>query len=294
MKDIATIRKTDTAYPPLLKEIPDAPEQFFLRGAISPLPALAVVGSRAMTAEGKRALTFLLSGCERAPMCIVSGLALGVDGLAHSLALKHHLATTAVLGSGVDDASIYPREHVGLACDILSTGGAVLSEYAPATPSYKSHFPERNRIIAGMSCATLVVEASSKSGALITAFLALEYNRDVAVIPHSLFHPNGEGVHRLLKRGAIPVTSPSDLLALVKLPTPAGTAVFVSAAEYTLCEKLKERGLFLDEICEQMDCSIASAMTQLSPLLQRTILIEQRDGRYALAAPFTSLCVGRG
>lgn len=273
-------------YPPLLREIPDRPRELFVRGAIPDIPFLAVVGSRRMTSDGKRALSYLLNGCANAPFGIVSGLALGIDGLAHALAIKNRLPTLAVLGSGVSDDAISPRRHVPLAHSILENKGAILSEYAPDEPGYASHYPERNRIIAGIAPAILIVEADDKSGALITAFLALEYNRDVAVVPQSIFHPNGKGIHRLLKRGAIPITEPNDLFALMHVPARAHQpTLFLTDDERTLLACFQEKSLFLDDICTSLRLTVAQAMMLITPLLQRTILERERDGSYAPTSP---------
>ncbi|MBI2427143.1 MAG: DNA-protecting protein DprA [Candidatus Kerfeldbacteria bacterium] len=273
-------------YPPLLREIPDSPHEMFVRGAIPDVAYLAVVGSRRMTRDGKRALSYLINGCANAPFGIVSGLALGIDGLAHMLAVKNHLPTIGVLGSGVSDHAISPRRHIPLAHSILESGGAILSEYAPDEPGYSSHYPERNRIIAGIAPAILVAEADDKSGALITAFLALEYNRDVAVVPQSIFHPNGKGIHRLLKRGAIPITEPNDLFALMNVPTRAHQpALLLTDDERKLLACFHEKSLFLDDICTSLAITVAQAMMLMTPLLQRNILLRERDGSYALTAP---------
>jgi len=202
------------AFPSLLNEIPDVPEQLFVRGK---LPAhttklLCVVGSRKYTSYGRDVCDYLIEGLQGYPLSIVSGLALGTDGNAHRAALKANLHTIAVPGSGLDDSVIYPASHRMLAKEILSHGGALLSEFEPTFQATQWSFPQRNRIMAGMSHATLIIEASEKSGTLITARLTSEYNRDLLVVPGSIFSGNAHGPHQFLKLGATPVTTPADIL----------------------------------------------------------------------------------
>src|SRR5690606_14344128 len=168
-------------FPPLLKEIPDAPEKLFHAGAAirEENALLAVVGSRKYTEYGKRATEAIIAGLAGMNVTIVSGLALGIDAIAHRSALKAGLQTIAVPGSGLDPDHIYPGAHRGLASEILKKGGSLLSELEPTAAVFPSNFPRRNRIMAGMSHATLVIEAAPRSGTLITARLALEYNREV-------------------------------------------------------------------------------------------------------------------
>lgn len=201
-------------FPPLLREIPDAPETLYLRGTLPPKDhrLLAVVGSRRMSQYGKEACEHIIQGLRGYPVCIVSGLALGIDGVAHRAALAATLHTVAVPGSGLHDAVLYPRAHVRLAHDILESGGALLSEEAPDFHARPESFPKRNRIMAGMSNAVLVIEAGVQSGTLITARLATEYNRDVMTVPGSLFADNTAGPHLLLSMGALPVRSAEDII----------------------------------------------------------------------------------
>jgi DNA processing protein len=159
---------------------------------------------------------------------VVSGLALGVDGAAHEAALAAHGMTVAVIGGGADDASIYPRAHFGLAKRILEAGGAVMSEYAPGAPALPHHFPARNRLVAALSSAVLVIEAPRKSGAMITAKLALDMGRDVWAVPGPITHPNAEGPNALIRDGATPISCADDVAyalgarpRLARLPVPS-------------------------------------------------------------------------
>ncbi len=198
---------------PLL-EIPQPPVNLWYQGVLPPqnLTLLAVVGSRDYTTYGKQVVEELISGLSGYPVGIVSGLALGIDGLAHAAALKHHLYTLAVPGSGLDSSVLYPASHKKLAEDILSSGGGLISELPPTTSSAPWTFPQRNRIMAGLCKATLLIEAGEKSGTLITARMTVDYNRELLAVPGSIFSKNSYGTHQFLKLGATLVTSASDIL----------------------------------------------------------------------------------
>ncbi len=205
-------------YPPLLREIAQPPQQLYVRGNIDLLqhsPLLAVVGSRKASAYGKQCITQLLPPVIAAGVPLVSGLAFGVDSLAHRVCVDEQAPTIAVLGSGIDDPSIYPRSHMALAQQILHTNGALVSEYLPGTAAYKSNFPERNRIIAGLCQATLIIQAAKLSGSLITARFALESNRDVWAVPGNITDPLAQGTNYLISQGATPITSSTDILNLL-------------------------------------------------------------------------------
>lgn len=173
---------------------------------------LAVVGSRKYSEYGKAVCETLIEGLRGYPITIVSGLALGMDSIGHRAAMRAGLPTIAIPGSGLDEEYLYPPSHRHLAREIVERGGALLSEFADDYPSYPSNFPQRNRIIAGMSEATLVIEAELKSGTLITSKLAIEYNRDVLTVPHPIFSKTSEGPHMLLRLGATPITSSEDII----------------------------------------------------------------------------------
>ncbi len=221
---ITTILSKNSAFPVVLKTIYHPPKQLYLRGLLPDAPAVAVVGTRRMSEYGRQCVRLLVPEIVRLGITVVSGLALGIDGAAHEAALEAGGRTVAIIGSGVDDASIYPRAHLDLARRIIESGGAVLSEYAPGTPSLPHHFPERNRIIAGLSQAVLVIEAPRKSGAMITARLALEAGRDVWAVPGPITAPNSWGPNELIKNGATPIAGPADIAIALGLPEVPGTA----------------------------------------------------------------------
>lgn len=215
-----TIRKLLNAeFPSLLAEIPQPPKDLWLAGSLPPpeLTLLCVVGSRKYTTYGKQVIDHLISGLEGYPVGIVSGLALGVDGLAHEAALRHGLYTMAVPGSGLDETVLYPRSHRNLARTIIESGGGLLSELAPDTSAALWTFPQRNRIMAGMCPATLLIEAGEKSGTLITARMCVDYNRELLVVPGNIFSATTKGTHQFLKLGATPVTDAVDILQVLGL-----------------------------------------------------------------------------
>lgn len=201
-------------HPPLLREIPSPPKELYIRGSLpsSEIKLLTVVGSRAMSRYGKDACEALIAGLSGYPVAIVSGLALGIDTIAHKAALSAGLPTIAVPGSGLDDSVLYPRANVALARDIINTGGALLSEFDPLWKPRPESFPQRNRIMAGMSHATLVIEAGEKSGTLITARMTSDYGRELLIVPHSIFADGGAGGHIFMKIGATPVRTSVDIL----------------------------------------------------------------------------------
>ena len=207
-------------YPPLLQEIPDPPARLYVRGdttVLAEVAKLAVVGSRRGNHLGRRALDLVLPPTSAARLTIVSGLAYGIDAMAHRCALGSGGRTIGVLGSGVDGPSIYPKRHRALADQIIESGGAIISEYESGRPALAHQFPARNRIIAGMCQATLIVQAAARSGSLITARLALEYGREVWAIPGAISDPLSQGTNLLIQQGAAPILQPQDITDLFGL-----------------------------------------------------------------------------
>ena len=165
----------------------------------------------------------MIGGLAGYPIGIISGLALGIDSLAHEAALEHGLYTVAVPGSGLDDSVIYPASHKRLAHRIVESGGGLLSEFEPTLAAAKWTFTQRNRIMAGMCHATLLIEAAEKSGTLITARMAADYNRELLVVPGSIFTKTSAGTHQFLKLGATPITDALDILSVLGI-TPEETS----------------------------------------------------------------------
>ena len=205
---------TLSEFPSLLSEIPEPPKKLFSAGNFENKEnkLLCVVGSRKYTEYGKAVTESIIKDLTGYPISIVSGLALGIDSIAHRAAIRHKLHTIAVPGSGLGLDALYPRSHVRLAEDIVASGGLLLSEFENDFRATPWSFPQRNRIMAGMSHATLVIEADIRSGTLITARLATDYNRDVFTVPGSIFSTTSAGPHMLIRLGSTPITSGKDIL----------------------------------------------------------------------------------
>ena len=199
-------------YPILLKQIYDPPKCLYVMGNIEILnnQSIAIVGCREATEYGKKAATYFSYNLAKQNVTIVSGLARGIDSYSHIGTLKANGKTIAVIGSGLD--IIYPKENEQLAKKIVEQGGAIISEYPLGTRPQKEYFPARNRIISGISQATLVIEAKEKSGSLITADFAMEQGKDVYSVPGNINSKNSVGTNNLIKDGAIPVSKFSDIL----------------------------------------------------------------------------------
>ncbi len=235
---LSIIKQEDYTSSPLLArllELHNIPKQLYLKGNLPEITIdeygratpriLAIIGSRKYTNYGKQCLEKLLNTLQGEDVIILSGLAYGIDILAHTGALKNNLATIAIPGSGLDAKSIYPRAHLDVAQEIVEKGGLLLSELSPETGPAKWTFPSRNRIVAALSDAILVVEASDKSGALITARQALELGRDIGAIPGDIFSPTSVGTNMLIRDGAYSITNSEDLFALLHLSKQQGEKI---------------------------------------------------------------------
>ena len=209
---IQIISFTDSEYPKLLREIPSAPYLLYLRGdkEILQTPSLAIVGSRKFTAYGKQVAFSLSQELARAGFTIVSGMALGIDSFAHQGALNASGKTIAVLGSSLDDSRIGPKQNFQLSRHIIANG-ALLSDYPLFTSANSFTFPARNRLMAGLTLGTIVIEAEEKSGTLITAKMATDFNREVFAVPGPIFSTTSTGVHQLIKNGAKLVSGIQDI-----------------------------------------------------------------------------------
>lgn len=214
---IKTITIEDDNYPKLLKETDYPPFILFVRGSIEALnqPGLTVIGTRKMTEYGRWAASHFVSRLVK-KLVIVSGLARGIDGWAHRVCLGNHGKTIAVLGHGLE--RVYPAEHRGLAEEIVNSGGALVSEYPLDYPIGKTNFPQRDRILAGLSLGTLVVEGGQKSGTKITAGFAADYGREVFCVPGPIDSPASAGPAELIQNGAKLVTKVEDILEELDLP----------------------------------------------------------------------------
>ncbi len=270
-ENIGMIALDDGSYPPLLKDLASAPYLIYVRGNRDILSdkSLAVVGSRKFTEYGKRATEKLCRDLVRAGLTIVSGLALGIDAIAHRETLDAGGTTIAVLGTGIDDETIYPRDNFNLAKSIIASGGALITEYPPKTPSLKQNFPARNRIMAGLSLGTLVVEAAFDSGSLITAGLALEFGREVFAVPGSVFSAQSEGANYLIKNGAKLASSSSDILEELRLGSPAKKS---SASREYEPKSEEEKKLWNVIGTDPLHVDRISKMTKLNPAIVNSVL----------------------
>lgn len=208
--DIEILFIKEPLFPQELKLIPYPPPFLYVKGRISDLPKFAIVGSRKPSPYGKEVARYFAEKLSEAGLCLVSGLARGVDTIVHRVCVEKKTPTLAVLGSGLD--IIYPAENRDLFRKILETGGAVISEFPLGTKPKRENFPRRNRLISGLSKGVLVIEAGERSGTLITARWAQEQGKDVFAVPGNIFSEQSKGTNFLLKEGAIPVTDPMEIL----------------------------------------------------------------------------------
>jgi len=226
-------------WPPGLHQIPDKPNTLYYRGAVPDLEQkfLCIIGPRKYTDYGAKVCEELIKGLSVMPITIVSGLAYGIDSIAHKCALDYGLKTIAFPGSGLNKSVIYPRAHFNLAMQILESGGTLISEFSNKTEAAPWTFPKRNRLMAGISDAVLVIEAGQKSGTMITSRLALDYNRNVLAVPGSIFNLTSVGTNNLIKDGAVPITNSQDIL----------WALGFNEEEINLFTKLEQKKNFADE-----------------------------------------------
>ncbi len=210
--EICKLPKKD--FPKVLLEIPGPPKDLWIIGELpkEDLIYLCVVGSRKHTSYGREICEKLIAGLKGYPIVIVSGFAMGIDTIAHKKAMEVGLRTIVFPGSGLSREAIFPKTNVNLMREVVDRGGCLISEFEPEFRATYWSFPMRNRLMAGISRAVLVIEAEEKSGTLITARLATEYNRDVLAVPGTVFSANSKGTNRLIRQGAIPITSVNDLL----------------------------------------------------------------------------------
>lgn len=289
MREIAPIRTlhpNETGYPTLLKEIPGAPETLFAMGNFdfSVTPLVAIVGTRKATEEGISLARKTAASLASRGIGVASGLAYGIDRAAHEGALSANGKTVAVLANGLDD--VYPKEHRDLALRMLEHGGAILSEYPAGTPPAPYRFLERNRIVSGISVATIVIEAPERSGALRTARDAGEQGRDVLVFPGPAEHPNYRGSHSLIRKGARLVSSfediAEDLSEIFGVPqnglvgeTESETAAVLSAIQNA------GGSASMEEIAEATGRGTEAVSGALA-MLSLEGIVQERDGRFCI------------
>ncbi len=269
-ENITVTTWNDTSYPALLKEIHDPPHTLFVRGVLPQSDfTLAVVGTRMASTYGRQIVEQIVAPLARSGITVVSGLALGIDALAHDITVREGGTTVAVLGGGCDSATVYPTSNRALSERILEKGGAIISEYPPGTLSMPYHFPNRNRIISGMSRGTLVIEAAEDSGSLITARHALDQNREVFTVPGDITRETSRGPNNLLKMGAHPVLTADDILEVLNLhdlktTLQARKILPDDPTEEKILACFKEEAVHVDEITEntKIDAGqVASTLT---------------------------------
>jgi len=268
-EEIRILKIGDKNYPKLLKKIKDAPEVIYYRGELNPSDqCFAIVGTRRFSSYGKQVALEIAGDLAETGLTIVSGLAPGIDTFAHTAAVERRKRTIAVLGTGLDEKSIYPQSNLKLAQRILETGGCLISEYPPGTRGTQFTFPKRNRIISGLSLGILVVEAKERSGALITAEWAKKQGRKIFAIPGPIHSLNSRGCHYLIKQGAKLVENADDILKELNLPqvTRPGLVEGENEEESLILEVLKEGPLYIDKIIEKTKLSAQKVASNLAIL----------------------------
>jgi DNA processing protein len=284
-RGIQVLTWEDAAYPRRLREIDQPPPVLYWLGTIQPQDdwAVAVVGTRNVTVYGKQVANEVARFLAAHGITVVSGLARGVDRLAHEAALSTGGRTIAVLGSGVD--RIYPPEHKQLA-EKIAGQGAILSDYPPGTPPDSANFPPRNRIISGLAMATVIVEASMDSGALITATFAVNQGRDVFAVPGSIYAPQSKGTNHLIQQGAIPLLKYEDILTVLHIgqvqEMQAARSTLHTDAKATVIEAqllriISDEPQHVDEICAQSGLPIDQVSATLT-LMELKGMVRQVGG----------------
>lgn len=287
-QDIIVIEQTDAGFPALLRHIANPPARLYARGNIELMHSFcfAVVGTRKASEYGLQVTADIVGQLAANGLTIVSGLASGIDTAAHRAALNAQGNTIAVFGTGVDDASIFPVENVRLANEIVSHGGLLLSEYPPGTEGRTFTFPERNRIISGLSRGVLVVEADRKSGSLITARAALDQNRDVFAIPGSIYWPRSIGANLIIQEGARPVMLATDILESYKMrqiPLPEKALSTSDPTQESILALLREHGpLHMDALVAQSGIESSHVMASIAMLELRDRIDHQGSGVYKI------------
>lgn len=282
-REINFLTIEDEKYSKLLKNINDAPIVLYYKGNLDLCnfeKTLAIVGSRKATYNGKEALRYIMSGLNNTDICIVSGLASGIDSTAHISAIENNLKTIGVIASGFD--YVYPSSNKELYKKIEDGNGVILTEYYPTFEPLKFRFPQRNRIVTGLSYGTLVVEASLKSGALISANLTLEQGRELMCIPGLVTNPNTQGIYKLLKSGATLVTNSNDILEALNWEIKQEESKQLKfndleGDELKIYESIECEAKNVDEIANNTDIKVADILSYLT-IMELKGIIKKVDG----------------
>lgn len=284
------IKIEDKDYPEPLKKIEEPPQVLYFRGNfdITKKPCFAIVGTRRSSPYGRQIALEIAGDLTEAGLVVVSGMAKGIDTAAHQGCLERGGKTIAVLGTGLDEESIYPQTNIKLARKIIETGGVLISEYPEGTHGSKITFPKRNRIISGLALGVLVLEAKKKSGALITARWAKKQKRKVFAVPGPIHALNSWGPHYLIKNGAKLVTSANDILKELNLPCPTPSVGQIgekgqTPEENLILEVLKEENMSIDEIIGKTNLSAPTVVSTLTVLEIRNKVRNLGGNVYALA-----------
>ncbi len=283
--NVSMVTYLDTDYPAMLREITDPPPVLFFRGQLNKSEAcIAIVGSRKMSNYGLGMIPKIAGPLVNAGVTIVSGLAYGIDSAAHTESVNRQARTIAVLGTGVDEKSIYPRGHLKLAHQILETGGLLISEQPPGTPGLPHHFVARNRIIAGLSLGVIIVECKVKSGALITADYAADFNRNLYAVPGPAYSALSAGPHELIRNGAMLITCGEDVLQdikldLAQLPETAKPKPKFSELEQRVLECMQDEPQSATEIIVATNASTEIVMQTIT-LLELRGAIKEINNKY--------------
>jgi len=277
----------DPEYPARLKEIYDYPPILYIRGSLLPEDewCLAVVGTRRASVYGRQITEELVTDLARSKITVVSGLARGIDSVAHKAALEARGRTIAVFACGLD--SVYPAENAELARRIIQHG-ALISEYPLGTRPRADNFPRRNRIMSGLSLGVLVTEAGQRSGAMITAQMALEQNREVFAVPGSILSPSSNGTNRLIQEGAKLVADHNDILEELNLTAVAhqmeiSEIVPASDTESLLLKRLTAEPTHIDEVCRRTGLSISAVSSTLAMMELKGLVKQVGNMNYTLA-----------
>lgn len=263
---VATIPFHSPEYPAELLDLRDAPRMLWALGdrAVLREPVVAIVGTRRATGYGERVTRDLATALARGGACIVSGMALGIDGAAHRAALDAGGRSVAVLGTGVD--VVYPRAHVAIYRQLIERG-LVLSEMPPGARAHRGSFPNRNRLIAALATVTIIVEAPFKSGALRTAEVALDLGRTVAVVPGQIDSPQSAGSNELLRSGAHPIVAVDDALSLVGIAPPRRAGPLIDdPIEMRVWDALADGAATLDELCARAALPVTACLSAITGL----------------------------
>ena len=274
-------------YPPLLKEISDPPLLLYIKGDVTALhlPQIAIIGSRSASRNGMQVGNDFARSLSQAGIVVTSGLARGIDGVAHSASVELGKPTVAVLGSGL--SNIYPKQHIQLAQSIVDCDGALVSEYPLSMAPLPHNFPRRNRIISGLSAGVLVVEATQRSGSLITARLALEQGREVFALPGALNNPQSHGCHALIREGAQLVETTAHIVEAlgamlagyeVEELRPEPESSRFSVDEAWLLEQMGYEVCSLEHLVERVGRSAGELMALLVAMELKGFITQQPEG----------------